>query len=95
MRTIHILTLAIVMSLTTTPVFAKGQDRPGADRRHCQNHLQGNVEKLKTNFETLDTNHDGVLTVKESGLKHAARMCFRRLDRDHDRRLSTGELAVR
>ena len=95
MRTFHILALAIIMSLTATTVSARGQERPGADKRYCQKYLQANAEKLKATFDMLDVNHDGLLTKKESNLKNASRKCFDRLDRDHDHKLSVSELALR
>lgn len=92
MRTHHIITLALLMSLTATTVFARGQERPGADKRHCQENLRINAEKLKANFQALDANHDGLLTEKESGLKNLSRMCFDRLDHEGDHKLSITEL---
>lgn len=94
MRAPHILTLAVVLSLAAGAVPAKGQDRPGAGRRHCHTLLQVNDEKLKVNFQSLDANHNGVLTQEDSVLKHANRMCVSRLDRNHDHRLSADEPAV-
>ena len=92
MRTLTILALAFALNLTTTAVFAAGQERPGAGPRHCHKYLQTNAEKLRANFRSLDANHDGLLTERESGLKNIDRMCFDKFDRNHDRRLSIDEL---
>lgn len=93
MRTFHVLSLAILMSVTATAVLAKGQEYPGTHKRYCQKHLKANADMLRAHFDALDANHDGLLTRKESGLNNASRRCFYRLDRDHDRRLSVSELS--
>lgn len=94
MRNFNVFVLALVMGLASTSSFAKGQDRPGADKRHCQTQLPGNAEKLRANFMALDTDRDGLLTEKESSLRRDARMCFDRLDQNRDHQLSVAELAV-
>lgn len=94
MRYLNILVITVAISLASTAVFAKGQARPGADKRYCQKHLRINAEKLKADFQTLDTNHDGALTKQESKLKHLSRMCFDKLDRDGNKVLSAEELRV-
>ena len=92
MRTLTILTLALAVSLATAPAFAAGQKLPGTGQRHCHKHLQSNAEKLRANFSSLDADRDGLLTKGESGLRNTDRMCFYKLDRNHDHRLSLEEL---
>jgi hypothetical protein len=95
MRASNLFALALAMSLTAATVFAAGQERPGADQRHCHKYLQTNAEKLRANFSSLDADHDSLLTKQESGLKNRDRMCIDKLDRNHDHRLSIDELAGR
>lgn len=92
MRTSHLFALALALSLTTTTVFAAGQERPGADQRHCHKYQQTNADRLKANFSSLDADRDDLLTKQESGLKNRDRRCFDKLDRNHDHRLSVDEL---
>jgi Ca2+-binding EF-hand superfamily protein len=92
MRTFLILGFAIFMSLTATTALARGQERPGADRRHCNQHLQVHAHQWRASFEMLDVNHDGQLTPMESALRMANRKCFNRLDRDRSGTLSAEEL---
>ena len=94
MRTLHTLAIALLLSLTTTAVMAKGQELAGAHHRYCQKHLQMNAQTLKTNFQIFDINHDGVLTKKESGLRNYSSKCFLKLDRDGNKLLSTEELKM-
>ncbi len=94
MRYFTVLAITLMISVTSTAVLAKGQSRPGADKRYCQKHLRINAEQLKANFQTLDANHDGVLTKQESKLKNLSRMCFDKLDRGGNKVLSTEEVGL-
>lgn len=92
MRYVTLLAITLMIGITSTAALAKGQIRPGADKRHCQKHLRINAEKLQADFQTLDINHDGALTKQESKLKNLSRMCFDKLDRDGNKVLSAEEL---
>lgn len=92
MRTLTILSLALLLSSFSASALAKGQPRPGGDKRYCHKHLPVSLERLRSTFQTLDLDHDGYLTVLESDLPLALRKCFRALDRDRDHRLSSDEL---
>lgn len=94
MRYFTIFAIALMIGTTSTAALAKGQARPGADKRYCQKHLHINAEKLQANFQTMDANHDGALTKQESMLKNVSRMCFDKLDRDGNKVLSMEELSL-
>ena len=92
MRTFLIVPLALLLSSFSASTLAKGQPRPGGDKRYCHKHLPVSLERLQSTFRTLDLDHDGYLTVLESDLPRALRKCFRALDRDRDHRLSADEV---
>lgn len=94
MRYFTVLAITLMISVTSTAVLAKGQARPGAEKRYCQKHLRINAERLKADFQALDINHDGSLTKQESKLKNLSRMCFDKLDRDGNKVLTVEELHV-
>jgi hypothetical protein len=94
MRYLNILSIALILSTGSLAVSARGQERPGTSERHCQKILHSSAAKLQVNFQALDTNHDGVLSQKETQAQNLPSMCFDKLDHDRNQALSVDELSM-
>ncbi len=74
-------------------VYAKGQTNlHQREVSRCNKEARAAIEKLNTQFSTIDSNQNGSLDISETHAAQIATRCFRHLDRNRDGVLSTVEL---
>lgn len=93
---IKFLIIAIILMSALASIgsaHAKGQATPHQrELSRCNNAVHVAAAKLKTEFNTVDSNQNGSLEKNETAVAKIATRCFRHLDSNNDGKLSAVEL---